>query len=310
MIKEADYPVRAWAVDDGGALKFSGHESFVLRYGWLPKLYEAITEDADIFASDERAILHLGLGKNMVKSIRFWGEAFGVSGSSGRQVVATPFGRRMLDPGKGSDPFLETKGSLWRLHWNAVTRGRLGAWSVMFQELQDPEATRERLVGMVGAAAARLRGPVSVNTAGAHVDMLIKTYTPNTDTMETVPEDALGCPLQELDLLRAADHLGTPTIRLVRGRKETLDGASFAFALHDFWLSTSPNSRSISARALLLSRRSPGRVFALDEASLHERLAAVCEEVTHLEMREDGAGGVDVVMKRDGALDRLEEAAW
>src|SRR3546814_3944020 len=53
-----------------GARVFSGHESFACRYGWLPKLYEAISDDPALFSSDERAILKLGLGRNMVKSIQ------------------------------------------------------------------------------------------------------------------------------------------------------------------------------------------------------------------------------------------------
>src|SRR3546814_4710316 len=40
-----------------GARVFSGHESFACRYGWLPKLYEAISDDPALFSSDERAIL-------------------------------------------------------------------------------------------------------------------------------------------------------------------------------------------------------------------------------------------------------------
>src|SRR3546814_2779866 len=48
-----------------GARVFSGHESFACRYGWLPKLYEAISDDPALFSSDERAILKLGLGRNI-----------------------------------------------------------------------------------------------------------------------------------------------------------------------------------------------------------------------------------------------------
>src|SRR3546814_9438686 len=71
-----------------GARVFSGHESFACRYGWLPKLYEAISDDPALFSSDERAILKLGLGRNMVKSIRFWGDAFGLTRQAGGETRA------------------------------------------------------------------------------------------------------------------------------------------------------------------------------------------------------------------------------
>src|SRR3546814_6442917 len=91
-----------------GARFFSGHESFAYRYGWLPKLYEAISDDPALFSSDERAILKLGLGRNMVKSIRFWGDAFGLTRQAGGETRATEFADRLLDPEAGLDRYLET----------------------------------------------------------------------------------------------------------------------------------------------------------------------------------------------------------
>ena len=107
-----------------GPRVFSGHESFACRYGWLPKLYEAAVEDPELFSSDERAILRLGLGRNMVKSLRFWGEAFGITHTQGRKVRVTDFARALLDTGEGLDPYLETTGALWRLHWMLTACGK------------------------------------------------------------------------------------------------------------------------------------------------------------------------------------------
>src|SRR5436309_3158224 len=58
-------------------LTFSGHETFVLRYGWLKKAYEAVAEDPAVFSGDG-AIVRLGVGKNMVRSIRYWALATGI----------------------------------------------------------------------------------------------------------------------------------------------------------------------------------------------------------------------------------------
>lgn len=56
-------------------------------------------------------------------------------------------------------------------------------------------------------------------------------------------------------------------------------------------------------------RRGPGSVFRLDEGSLHQMLEVLCSKVTGLELREDGAGGVDVVAT-GGALENMENVAW
>ncbi|EMQ5469481.1 DUF4007 family protein [Pseudomonas aeruginosa] len=62
--------------------RFSGHESFVCRYGWLPKLHSAIALNPLLLKDEAQATITLGIGRNMVKSVQFWAEAFGVVESS------------------------------------------------------------------------------------------------------------------------------------------------------------------------------------------------------------------------------------
>lgn len=56
---------------------FSGHQTFPFRYAWLPKGVAAVREDSRVFRCQD-AIARLGVGKNMVASIRFWCEALGL----------------------------------------------------------------------------------------------------------------------------------------------------------------------------------------------------------------------------------------
>ena len=59
--------------------KFSGHETFPLRFGWLKKAYDAVEasnvqdEQQNPFR-DEAAIAKFGVGKNMVASMQHWAE--------------------------------------------------------------------------------------------------------------------------------------------------------------------------------------------------------------------------------------------
>jgi hypothetical protein len=52
--------------------RFSGHESFPCRYAWIPKAVEAISGNPEVFGDVEEALVKLGLGKNMVQSLRFY----------------------------------------------------------------------------------------------------------------------------------------------------------------------------------------------------------------------------------------------
>jgi len=246
----------------------------------------------------------------MVKSIRFWGDALGLIETQSGSVIPTALAVRLLDPATGRDPYLEDTGSLWRLHWLLVTHARLGAWATFFMDMRDVVIPRDRLVTAVTSRAEAAGSRISPGTASAHVDILIRSYDAGRRDGVPLVEDALGCPLQELELVREESVLGTPTLRLSRGPKPTLDLPAFAFAMHDFWTGTAPGSHAMSLRSLMLSRRSPGMVFALDEASLHERLDSLCRATKSLELRDDGAGGVDLVAVGDAAFIELEQVAW
>lgn len=296
-----------WTVKPGPRI-FSGHESFACRYGWLPKLYEALVGDPALFSSDEGAILRLGIGRNMIKSLRFWGEAFGLTRTCGREVRVTAFARRLLDPRDGLDPYLETAGALWRLHWTLAVHSGLGAWAVTFMETPDREITRERLVASVRARASRTRGSITSGTASNHVAVMLRTYVGG-EHSEGPPEDVLGSPFQELDLLRLARPAGVETVRLQRGPKRSLDYAAFAFALRDFWKGTAANSTTLSFNSLMLSYAAPGAVLLMDEPGLHERLDELCARSRRLALRGDGAGGFDLTCAED-PLHELERLAW
>ena len=50
--------------------RFKGHESFILREGWLNKGLFEIEKDAKVFSENYGAD-ELGVGPNMAKSIRY-----------------------------------------------------------------------------------------------------------------------------------------------------------------------------------------------------------------------------------------------
>lgn len=87
---------------------FSGHESFACKSHWLKRGYDFIHAGHD-FNNDD-AVVHLGVGKNMVASIKFWLKAFGLLDNE--QFVGYLF-----NDDNGKDPYLEDLGTLWLLHF-------------------------------------------------------------------------------------------------------------------------------------------------------------------------------------------------
>ncbi len=88
--------------------RISGHETFPCRYTWLPKAVRGLHENPKLFSDEEDAMVTLGVGKNMVRSIRFWTQAAGMAalGMKGGGHVLTQLGSILLGE-RGLDPFLE-----------------------------------------------------------------------------------------------------------------------------------------------------------------------------------------------------------
>ncbi len=77
--------------------KFSGHETFPCRYTWLPKAFLALDSDPKAFADEEKAMVTLGVGKNMVRAIRFWAQAADIAEPVyGGGYALTDFGKALL----------------------------------------------------------------------------------------------------------------------------------------------------------------------------------------------------------------------
>ena len=90
---------------------FSGHESFACKSHWLKRGYDFVRGENNF--NDDDAVVRLGVGKNMVASIKFWLKAIGLLKDAGLVALAN----HLFDDDKGKDPYLEDIGTLWLLHF-------------------------------------------------------------------------------------------------------------------------------------------------------------------------------------------------
>jgi hypothetical protein len=254
------------------SFSFSGHETFVFRYAWLTKAVEAVQADPEIFTRDD-AIVRLGVGKNMVRSIRHWALATRVlqeePKSRGGVLSVSEFGRFLLGP-EGRDRYLEDQATLWLLHWQLISnRARCSTWRWAFSGLPSNEFTRATLQDALIEAAKRSGDKLpSESSVRRDVEVFVRTYVPSRFSSGGVPEESLDCPLVELELLEESNGL----VRFVRGPKDTLPDEVFAFAVAEFWESTAAKRESLSFSDLSYGIGAPGSAFKLDENSLVERL--------------------------------------
>lgn len=263
--------------------RFSGHESFSCRYAWIPKAVEAIQNNASVFSNIDEAMVQLGLGKNMVQSLRFWVQVMGVADSKdGRDLQLTEFGAKVFGP-EGLDPYLEDVTTLWLLHWKlcAQSDSPLFAWDFLFNRYNAPEIVRSHVLKVIEREARQLARPLSPTTLAQHFDVLMHTYVPTRGKKGGVLEDNLDCPLVELELIELAGvrinsrGIEEPAFAFRREPKADLNSGAFVYALLDFWDRCRPGESALSLSEIANGIGSPGQVFKLPEDDLRRRLAQI-----------------------------------
>lgn len=287
---------------------FSGHETFPLRYGWLKKVYDAISCENNDSASksifsDDNSIARFGVGKNMVSSMRYWAAACDIlEDASANQVRIKPLGHKLFGP-RGLDPYMESPATLWILHWRLCGRADRTTWFWAFNHFSHLTFERDTLAkGLLSVANERGWPRVSPATVKRDVECFVRTYAAKASSTQIFHEEALESPLTELGLIRATGK--KDGFRFVRGPKSNLGDGVFAFALIDFWQRHS-KAKTLSFEAIAHSPGSPGRVFALDEGDLADRLSEI-EEATDGLLRWSETAGLKQVV-RSAELD-LEAA--
>jgi hypothetical protein len=255
---------------------FSGHETFPFRYPWLKKGFDAVKEDPHVFLRDN-AITTLGVGKNMVRSIRHWCLAAGVVGedpNGGKGLQSTHFGSLLLG-NEGLDPYLEDPATLWVLHWQiASNRARATTWFWTFSYFHEPEFTREALTSALHNWTQTLSGKqVAESSIRRDVEVFLRTFVPSRHRRGEITEDSLDCPLVDLGLITESGD--SRTYRFHRGAQRGLPDGILLYAVLRFWEAFAPSAETLGLRDLTGQPGSPGGLFKIDESSLAERLESV-----------------------------------
>lgn len=260
---------------------FARHETFHPRYGWLRKAFEAPTHGPDVFSRPEATVL-LGVGKNMVHAIRYWGLAYKILTEAPNParprrpgVAATAFGEVLLSE-DGWDPYLEQPGTLWLLHWQLLASPCAApVWWATFHALEaaamEDADILDRVFNVVTAVPGWPR--VAGGSVKKDVDCLLRMYASRSGGRQGI-EDLLDCPFRELGLLQPV--AGEPrAYRFAVGVKPTLPDAVVAYASLDFAARTSPGSNTVTVARLAQEPGSPGRAFRMPAAAIAAALERV-----------------------------------
>lgn len=264
------------------SFRFSGHETFACRYAWLPKAYRAIESEPGIFFDEDAAMVELGIGKNMVRSLRFWVDAMGIARPTGERThEITELGHTIFGP-RGFDPYLEETKTLWLLHWtlSSAAAPALFAWNYLLGAWPYPEFSRSEALASFVRQSQRLGYSHSSVTLSQHLDVFLHTYLSARGSRVGV-EDSLDGPFVELRLLQqSGERRGDagrwePVYSFRREPKPEITNELFAYSLLDYWDRTAPSEKTILVRTITSAPGAPGQVFKLSEDDVRSRLEAL-----------------------------------
>lgn len=212
----------------------------------------------------------LGLGANMVKALRYWLQAVGltkepVTGKRDQQF--TELGNLIYE----NDPYLEERGTLWLLQYQLASNQNLAtAWYFFFNEFSMQEFTRDDFVTALKKYIGMQDAPEVANRSLENdFQCILSTYLPRSinDNKRISPENNIVCPFSELgliDILNKKQKIYRKSIPSAATLNEWVVLAVI--------VDNAKGRREITLAELLRAPKNIGRVFNLDSITMLDAL--------------------------------------
>jgi hypothetical protein len=270
----------------GKKVAFGRHESFALRYGWITKGVQALMGGEPVFEAED-ATVQLGVGKNMVSSIRYWLQAAQIAYKTPDGWDLTEVGDRIFGD-EGYDPYLEDEATIWLLHWLIASNPEQAtAWFWFFNHFHKPEfETGEVVAALLDFAKQKITSKCAATTVEKDAALVLRMFARARGNTRTPLEDMLDSPLTQLKLItRAPSGRGYAS---APAERDGLPLGIFGYAVADLFNELGVSELPIAE--LMYSKADyplPGAVFRLTENALVTKLEKLIHAMPGLfEMRE------------------------
>ncbi len=251
-------------------IRLKGHESFYIREGWIRKSIKALEIDEQILAKNN-AVDELGIGANMVKAMRYWLTAIGlteeyrIDGAKRAQRLTENFGDIIIK----NDKFIEDTGSLALLHYKLCNNlEQATSWYLFFNKVKANEFKKSEMSGLIKHELLNIDPEISFSEKSLVDDCtcIIKTYCYDREDLKN-PEDNLVSPFTELGLIRKVkDKYKEDVIIKSIPKKSNIDKLIILYIILD----QLKESRFITIGNLLEYEGNIGKVFNLDKSMVDE----------------------------------------
>jgi len=214
-------------------LRFAGHETFHCKHFWLKKGFD-FTSERNSFKEND-AVVKLGVGKNMVSSIQFWMNAFGIY----EEDEISEFGNNIFN-NDGFDTFLEDEGSLWLLHYKLLSKNYSSIYKLAFINFRKTRISSEFTSKQLEDFISKLLISEGVNFSQKSIENDVKVFIRNYVSLYKKGakslEDDFSSLLINLDIISIVpdSHIeGLQVFKLLYNAKENLPSEVLLFSILD-----------------------------------------------------------------------------
>lgn len=250
---------------------FGRHETFALRFGWLTKGAQALMSGDSVFEAED-ATVRLGVGKNMVSSIRYWLQAARIIERNGSSWSLTKIGEYIFDD-DGCDPYLEDEATIWLLHWLIASNPELAtSWWWFFNQFHKPEFTGTELTtALQDFVKDAVKGRTAASTLKSDSEVLRRMYVRSAPRSQIQLEDALDSPLSVLGLVTELPD--SRSFESHPGQRDSLPPLIFGFAVLELFEALGESQLPVSDLMYgPTGYPALGAVFRLSEGALLAKL--------------------------------------
>lgn len=177
-------------------VRMKRHESFSIREGWLTKGLIEVKKDNKVFSSSDSTDV-LGIGTNMVKSLKYWMYATTLIEDRGKEIVVSELGELI----NKYDPYFEDIFTWWLMHINMNTNlNDAYIYNCFFNKCVGKNFSKQDIFNSISKELDSLNLEYNEKILTDEVNMIVKTYV--TDESNDNPENNFSCPLSELELVK------------------------------------------------------------------------------------------------------------
>lgn len=254
-------------------MQINKHGSFYIRNGWPTKIIDAINDNENIFSpnNEANAVDSIGVGRVMVKALRYWSTSMGITLEGKNQQGICHSLSELGEMINQYDSYCQDIGTLWLLHRNlSCNIEEATAWAWAFNHYPSKTFTKENFITAFYSYIQTNGGTYAKNAIEKEFGCFKNTYVSDSsfDISKIIDEDTVPF----FAPLRLVEFLGNDTYEKRRVLAKNIPIDIFNYSILSDNVEHLAESRQISIDHLLEDEYQVGKYMNLSYSVLLELL--------------------------------------